>query len=401
MSGSTDYWVNDQMGAPFFVVHKTINEGMIKTLQDDIIPRLNRDVPFQPTEVELAADSSLHRYMVVFDREGYSIDLFEYLAEQRVAFATYRKNVKENWSEEEFAPYEIVTPSGEKEVMLLAERQTVLCGKKEKCKEQKKVTVREIRKRTASGHQTSIISSNQILTMIQIAFFMFARWGQENFFKYVVESFGIDSITSYMKNLIPDMSQVVNPEFRELDRQHKQITTQLNNRKLKYAEISLQDKEMSKKEIERYTKKKSEMQLEIEDLEKKRTAIIAKKKTIDKKIWYKDLDENQKFNTSINERKFFLDTIKIIAYRAETTLCHIIKKQMTSPQQARTLIRKLYASDADIEVDEINALIIVNLHRTNHWVDDEILDYLCQQLNDTNTLFPATKLTLQFKMVTS
>jgi hypothetical protein len=230
---------------------------------------------------------------------------------------------------------------------------------------------------------------------------MFARWGQENFFKYMVESFGIDSITSYYKNLIPDMSSVVNPEYRELDRQHKSITTRINNRKIKYAGTSLQNKEMSKREIQRYAKTKSDLQLEIEDLEKQRAEIIEKKRSIEKKILFKDLDENQKFTTSVNERKFFLDTIKIIAYRAETAMCNIIKKQMTSPQQARTLIRKLYSAGADIELDQNNSVLFVKLHRTNHWADDCILEYLCAQLNETETVFPATKLTCQFKLVTA
>jgi hypothetical protein len=401
MSGSTDYWVNDRMGEPFFVVHKTINEGMIKVLKEEIIPRLNTDVPNQPTEEELAANDKLHRYMLVFDREGYSIDLFDCLAEQRIAFCTYRKNVKEDWGEEEFTDYEVITESGETEIMQLAERQTILCGKKEKGERQKEITVREIRKKTASGHQTAIVTTNQILTMVKIALFMFARWGQENFFKYMVESFGIDSITSYFKNLIPDMSSVVNPQYRQLDRQHKKTITLINNRKLKYATLSLQDKEMSKREIERYVKKKNDMQLEIEDLEKQRTEIIEKKKSVEKKIFFKDLDENQKFSTSVNERKFFLDTIKIIAYRAETALCNIIKKQMPAPQQARSLIRKLYSADAYMELDEINSALIVKIHRTNHWADDNILEYLCSQLNETETLFPATNLTCQFKMVSS
>jgi hypothetical protein len=400
MSGSTDYWVNDQMGTPFFVVHKTINDGMIQVLKEDIIPRLNADVPNQPTEAELAANVNLHRYMLVFDREGYSVEFFEYLAEQRIAFCTYRKNVKEDWPQEEFADYEVVTESGETEVVQLAERQTVLYGKKEKDEKQKSITVREIRKKTASGHQTAIITTNQLLTMVKIAILMFARWGQENFFKYMVESFGIDNITSYFKNLIPDMSQLINPKYRELDSEHKKITTQINHKKVKYAGISLQNKEMSEKEIQRYTQKKSDLQLEIKDLEKKRTAIIEKKKSIDKKILFKDLDENQKFTTSVNERKFFLDVIKIIAYHAETALCNIIKKQMASPQQARTLMRKLYTVDADIERNESNSVLIVKLHRTNHWADDKILEMLCDQLNETETKFPATNLTIQFKMVT-
>jgi hypothetical protein len=40
MSGSTDYWVSDMTGQSFFVVNKTINEGMIQTIKHDIIPLL-------------------------------------------------------------------------------------------------------------------------------------------------------------------------------------------------------------------------------------------------------------------------------------------------------------------------------------------------------------------------
>ena len=45
---------------------------------------------------------------------------------------------------------------------------------------------------------------------------------------------------------------------------------------------------MNKKEIERYAKKKSDMRLEIENLQNQRTAIIAKKKNTKKKILFKD-----------------------------------------------------------------------------------------------------------------
>jgi hypothetical protein len=401
MSGSTDYWVNNQMGQPFFVIHKTINEGLIKTLQDDIIPRLNREVPNQPSEEELEQNEKLHRYMLVFDREGYSIEFFEELTRQRIAFCTYRKNVKEDWDDSEFTDYEIVTQSGEKESVQLAQRETVLYGKKEKDKPVKEVRVREVRKKSASGHQTSIITTNYVLSIVQIAIFMFSRWCQENFFKYMVESFDIDSITSYMKNAIPVTCPVINPEYKELDRKHKSILNLLNKCKMKYAQISLQDKEMSEKEMERFIKKKSDKKTEIEDLEKEKMEIIRKKKTIKKKIPFDDLADNQKFDTSVNERKFFLDTIKVIAYRAETAMCNIIKKQMAVPGQVRAFIRKLYSADADIETDRVNNILTVKIHNTNHWADDKILQNLCDNLNQTKTVFPATNLTMQFKLMTS
>jgi hypothetical protein len=90
------------------------------------------------------------------------------------------------------------------------------------------------------------------------------------------------------------------------------------------------------------TGKKTDKQVEIEDLEKKKAEIIEKKKTADKKISFSQLDKNQIFNTSLNERKFFPDTIKIVACRAETAMANLIKGQMSSPEQARSLIRKFY-----------------------------------------------------------
>jgi len=401
MSGSTDYWVNNQMGQPFFVIPKTINDGLIKTLIDDIIPRLLRDVPNQPTQAELAENEKLHRFMIVFDREGYSVDFFEELARQRIAFCTYRKNVDEDWDDSEFTDYTIVAESGEHETVRLAQRETVLSGKKEKGKSARKVAVREIRKKSVSGHQTSIVTSNYILSIVQIGILMFSRWCQEIFFKYMVESFEIDSITSYMKTSIPVTATVMNPDYKELDRQHKKVLSRLNASKLKYAQISLQDREMTQKEMERFVKKKTEKIMEIEDLEKEKMDIIRKKKNIPKKIPFGDLDDNQKFDTSVNERKFFLDTLKVIAYRAETAMCNIIKKQMANPEQARSLMRKLYSADADIETDNVNNALIVKIHNTNHWAEDKILQNLCDNLNDTQTLFPSTNLTLKFKLVTT
>jgi hypothetical protein len=399
MSGSTDYWISDQLGQPFFVVPKTLNEGMTKTLIDDIIPRLNHDVPNQPTAETLAANEDLHRYMLVFDRECYSIDFFNHLQQERIAFCTYRKNVKEDWPEDAFIECETVDANGEKECMLLAERSTILYGAKEKGKPQKSITVREIRKLSASGHQTAIITTNKMLTMTRLAVLMFARWCQENFFKYITENFGIDSITSYVKRNLPDTSQIINPAYRELQNQQKKLATSITGLKMKYAEISLSENNLSDKQMEKHIRKKAVLKQEIDALKEKRANIIAQKKVTDKNIMFGDVFENKTLETSINERKFFLDTIKIIAYRAETALANLIKKKMAVPERARSLIRTIYQSDADIKVDNDNKMLHVKIHRSNHWADDEVIDFLCQQLNETQTVFPDSDLTLCFSLV--
>jgi hypothetical protein len=400
LSGSTDYRINDRLGQPLFVIYKTLNEGMIKVIKNEIIPRLDREVAGQPSAAELKANPELHRYMLVFDREGYSVDFFKYLSDKRIAFCSYRKNVKDKWADEEFTEYTILDDNGEEDTLLLAERETTLYGQKEKDGTQKTVTVREIHKKNDSGHQTSIITTNFMLSTLKIALLMFARWGQENFFKYIVESFGIDTITSYLKNKLPATSSIVNPKYKALDKEHKKISTLLSGHKVKYAEITLMDdKDLSEKQMDKYLAKKASIKQNIEELQKQKDDIIEKKKATDKKITFNELDENQKFDTSLNDRKFFLDTVKIIAYRAETAMANLIKKQMSVPEQARSLIRRLYSSDADIEVDKINNILLVKLHRSNHWADDKVLEYLCEQLNDTQTVFPASNLMLHFSLL--
>ena len=59
-------------GQPFFVVNQVVDPGLITVIEHDILPRLDRDVPGQPSALALAMDRLLHRFTVVFDREGYS-----------------------------------------------------------------------------------------------------------------------------------------------------------------------------------------------------------------------------------------------------------------------------------------------------------------------------------------
>ena len=48
LRGTTDYWVNDALGQPFFAVERPIDLGFWR-LRSDIVPRLLKDVPGQPT----------------------------------------------------------------------------------------------------------------------------------------------------------------------------------------------------------------------------------------------------------------------------------------------------------------------------------------------------------------
>jgi hypothetical protein len=112
LRGTTDYWVNDAVGRPFFVVSKAVTEGLADALLKDIVPELLLSVPQQPTAAELDNDPQLHRFVMVFDREGATHSLLSELWQQRIGALTYRKNVRDVWPEGEFIEQEVVAPGG-------------------------------------------------------------------------------------------------------------------------------------------------------------------------------------------------------------------------------------------------------------------------------------------------
>ena len=77
--------------------------------------------------------------------------------------------------------------------------------------------MREVRKLSQSGHQTAIIGTDTRWEITDSAATMFARWSQENFFKYMREHCSLDRFADYSTEKIPDSTRVVNPQYREVD----------------------------------------------------------------------------------------------------------------------------------------------------------------------------------------
>src|SRR5205807_4279684 len=92
LRATTDYWVNAMDGQPFLYVNKEVDPGLIATLQQDVIPWLEASVAKTPEQQRrLADDPCAHWFTIVFDREGYSPELFEQMRTRRIAILRYHK----------------------------------------------------------------------------------------------------------------------------------------------------------------------------------------------------------------------------------------------------------------------------------------------------------------------
>ncbi|MCP4409647.1 MAG: helix-turn-helix domain-containing protein, partial [Gammaproteobacteria bacterium] len=303
LRATTDYWVNALDGQPFFLVNQAVDPGLIKVLENEIVPRLEREVPNQPTIDELEADPLAHRFTLVFDREGYSPAFFLKMWEKRIACLTYHKFPGEDWPEEEFTLQRVRLALGGQVEMELAERR-VLLGKK--------LWAREIRKLTERGHQTSVLSTDERSDMGPVAAAMFARWSQENFFRYMRQHYNLDRLLDYSTEDIPDTTPVVNPAYRQLDGQVRSKVAMLTRKKAAFGAMNLKG-EIEPKKVEGFEREKAALQEQSMELEKEVRALKAQRKATPKHITIGELPEEKRFDRLSTQSKHFIDTIKMTA----------------------------------------------------------------------------------------
>ncbi len=248
--------------------------------------------------------------MIVCDRECYSPEFFDYLWQKRVAICTYNKNVKDKWAEGDFIEYKNVQEDGTTEKLQLAEKEITLTFGSQK--DPKEIKCREVRKLSKSGHQTSIITTNWMLDILSIGLYMFARWCQENFFKYMTDNFDIDGLVSYSMEKINETKMLVNPAYKQIESQLRSLNGKLSKQKILFTNTTLKTESEKGKKLTKAIAKKAEIHQEIEVLESEIKMIKNKKKNVDRKITFASLPPEEKFNNVINVRKQFMDNIKMI-----------------------------------------------------------------------------------------
>jgi hypothetical protein len=393
LRGTTDYWVNDILGQPFFAVERPIDHGLLEVLQSDIVPRLLKEVPNQPTEAELKADRYRARFVILFDREGYSPKFFKEMWQtHRIACITYHKYPKDDWPAAEFAEVETTLPNGERVSLKLDERGTWIGDRKSG------LWVRETRKLTTSGHQVSLISSAFGKSSREDCVRLFSRWSQENFFRYMMQHLAIDLLNEYGTEDIPETKRpVVNPKRRELDRQKRSIKSKLTHRQASFAALTLRP-ELDDAAQVKWAKRKAELVEEIEQFEQELADISDKLKTTSSHLAWDELPETEKFQRLAPSRKQLVDTVKMIAYRAETALASIVREKLARTDDARSLLRDLFRSEADLVPDLEHEVLRVNVHPMSNPRSNRAIAHLLEHLNAAEFPYPGTNLRLVYSI---
>ena len=358
LRGVTNYWVNDALGQPFFVIERPLDQGLLEAIRNDIVPRLLKEVPQQPSQEKLDADPHRHRFLLLFDREGYSPAFFQAMWQKhRIACTTYHKYPREDWPTHEFQETEVTLGNCERVLMKLAER-----GVRIGSRPQERLWVREVRKLTTSGHQTSLISTAYGSDARHDAGALFSRWSQENFFQYAMQHYGID---------------------------------------LQYAEYAAQTlhPEADAKKVEQWQQRQAALVEAIEQLEHELSEVKQLQSQTPKHLAWEDLPEEAQFQQLGPSRKRLLDTVKMVAYRAETAMVGILRENLSRADDGRSLIQDLFRQDADVMLDEVHQRLEVRVHPFANPRSNRAIAHLLEHLTAAEMICPGTNLKLAYSLL--
>lgn len=390
LPGMVEFWVNNADGLPYFYVTGQVNEKLQEMITTQLAPRLLKLTDGRVSQHELDSDELLPRFTLVFDREAYSPGFFKNLWDSfRIAVITYRKNVKDEWDREDFCTYDIDTEVGT--TMELCEKQVELNG----------VELREVRRLTDTGHQTSVITTNHKIPTALIALYMFSRWAQENFFRYMRQEYDIDRIIQYGVDELDKTIMVVNREYSNLSYKLKKLREKKARRQAKLYTLEIENIEGEMELTGKNLKKQLSFRQEIELLEAEEQDILIQRKQKPYRISVGEMPEHTRYNKLKTESKHLQNIIKIICYRAETSIANLLAAHyQKSSNEIRALVKSIIFAKADLYPDYQKKTLTVRLNSLATPRDNMAIGEICETLNDYETVFPGTKLKLFFKTAT-
>jgi transposase len=371
MPASTDYWINDRSGDPLLVITGEVNAALTKAL-----PRLLREVR------DLVGE---RRVTIVFDRGGWSPKLFATMIKDGFDLLTYRKGRCRRINERRFIRRHAELDGCRVDYLLHDQPVRFLKGK---------LRLRQVTRLCDDGHQTQIITSRCDLRDIEVAYRMFERWRQENFFKYMREEFLLDALVDYRIEPEDPTRTIPNPERRALDKEIGTARADLARLEREYGAAAADNAEQRRPTMRGFKIAHGRLGKQLRTARARVARLFEQRRDVAKRVEVRDLNERAVVKLA-TERKHLTDIIKMVAYQAESDLVTLLRPHYARvDQEGRTLLHELFAATGDIRVCDselhITLAPLSSPHRTH------AAQALAEMLDQTATIFPGSRLRIRF-----
>ncbi len=382
-------WVSDSEGDPVMVLTAAPSQSLAAELHR-LLPDLR---------ALIGAD---RRCTMVFDRGGYSPQVFVEILTAGFDVLTYFKGAWARSPLDAFSPVEFTAPDGTDHSYELAERPIELtvpgqpATATQEAIKASTLTMRLIVRRSPDGHQTPILSSRADLTQGQVAYRMSNRWRQENYFKYGHEHFALDALDSYADSG-DDLTRLVpNPAKA---RAKDQVAGARKNLTAAHADMA----DAIKDATAQARLPGNGAQATVDPaagraLTNKQTALATAKATSRATPSHLPLGQVRPGSRLLEtERKLLTHAIRMSAYNSESALARLLRPHYSrSEREGRALLREAFTLSGDLQI--IGTSLHVRLDPASAPRRSKALAALCTELNDTETRYPGTDLTLTYSV---
>lgn len=375
---STDTWVNDAGGGPLFEVTSELNAGLTKTL------------PAVLEEVRSLVGEG-RRVTVVFDRGGYSPRLFAKLVEAGFDLLTYRKGERDPVPRKEFETVRVRTDEGE-ETWEVHDKAEVPVGVKRPATKTREaepwLVMRQVSRVKKDGEGvTQVLTTRRDLDTLGVLDRMFARWTQENYFKYMRPEFALDALCEYGAEELSEEADRPNPTRRKLEKRRKKVKARLAKKLARLGKVLEENEEGRRRTVRGLKIASAKLRRQVAELTEEVEALTARIRSLPARVKADDLRRLPR------QRRLVVDSLKMAAYQVETDLHRMLfGRYARAADEGRTLLHSVFQSSASLELRE--GELHVTVERLSQEHKTKVVRELCAELNELNVNFPGSELRL-------
>jgi hypothetical protein len=181
----------------------------------------------------------------------------------------------------------------------------------------------------------------------------------------------------------------------------RRTAAELSRARAAFAAHTLGAQECEPEIAARHEEKKGAALSALQTRQSQLDALKSQRHATPKHVELKDLPPEQRVAQLRGGRKHFIDTIKLIAYRAETALVQLARETLQRHDDARSFVRGLFASSVNLRPDPASGELRVEIHGQANPIHDATLEAMCRELNDAEVLYPGTNLRLVYRPIRS
>jgi hypothetical protein len=212
------------------------------------------------------------------------------------------------------------------------------------------------------------------------------------------QHFSLDALVTYAVEPADPERTVPNPQRKALAKALAKRQVGLKELEQRYGAQALTNAEAQRPTMRGFKIANAELGQQIRTRQAETQALHAQLTALPKRVPVKEVVDGAVIVRLAPEAKHLTDSIKMLAYRAETALARLLADHYARTEdEGRALIREMLLSDADILPDPAQQRLVVHLHSLANPRSNAALASLCDHLNTLAVVYRGTPLRLVYE----